>query len=152
MTLFIKLQDGAPVGYPIEEANFRQLFSNISFPTYFTAEAVEPLGYGIYDFSNAPEPGRYEKVVEATPVRNEYGIWKQTWAAVAMTLEERAVADNDQWKIIRNERNRRLAACDWMYLTDATVPPPAWAAYRQALRDLPQDNPDPFNIVWPTSP
>jgi hypothetical protein len=25
-----------------------------------------------------------------------------------------------------------------------------WAAYRQALRDLPQTQTDPFNIVWPT--
>ena len=28
----------------------------------------------------------------------------------------------------------------------------AWAAYRQALRDLPQNTQDPFNPVWPTKP
>ena len=64
----------------------------------------------------------------------------------------RAQKDAEQWSAVRADRNKRLADCDWTQLADATVDAAAWAAYRQALRDLPQNNPDPFNIVWPTSP
>ncbi|TFU17588.1 phage tail assembly chaperone [Thermus tengchongensis] len=42
---------------------------------------------------------------------------------------------------LRAERDRRLAATDWVVARayEQGVPvPPKWAAYRQALRDLPQ--------------
>ena len=57
-----------------------------------------------------------------------------------------------QWPIVRTERNRRLQACDWTQLSDIPAETKAlWEPYRQALRDI-TDQPDPFNIVWPTPP
>lgn len=53
---------------------------------------------------------------------------------------------------LRIERNRRLAVCDWTQVADAPVDQAAWAAYRQALRDLPGSTPDPHSPVWPTPP
>ncbi|MGE5552816.1 MAG: tail fiber assembly protein [Betaproteobacteria bacterium] len=53
---------------------------------------------------------------------------------------------------LRAERDARLAACDWTQLPDVPLTPEqkaAWAAYRQALRDLPETTTDPFNPVWP---
>ena len=152
MTLFIQLQDGQPVGYPIEEGNFRQLFPNTSFPTYFTANAVEPLGYGIYDFANAPETGRYEKAVEVAPVRNEYGIWRQTYAVVPMDDAEKQDVDTQKAEAVRADRTARLAACDWTQVLDAPVDTAAWAAYRQDLRDVPSQAGFPWEINWPAQP
>jgi hypothetical protein len=153
MTLFIQLQDGQPVGYPIVESNFRQLFPNTSFPAYFTAEAVEPLGYGIYDFSGQPENlSRYEKAVEVAPVRNEYGVWRQTWAVADMDGVERQAVDDAKTKAVRAERNWRLAACDWTQLADAPVDSLAWANYRQALRDVPSQPGFPWEVQWPVEP
>jgi hypothetical protein len=43
-----------------------------------------------------------------------------------------------RWQLFREERNRRLAACDWTQVSDAPVHREAWAAYRQELRDLRQ--------------
>ena len=37
----------------------------------------------------------------------------------------------------RIHRDRLLAASDWTQVADAPVDQPAWAAYRQALRDFP---------------
>lgn len=54
----------------------------------------------------------------------------------------------------RTKRNRLLAESDWVVIraTDLGEPiPPEWHAYRQALRDI-TDQPDLFNIVWPTKP
>lgn len=52
----------------------------------------------------------------------------------------------------RAERNRLLAACDWTQVPDAPVDAAAWAAYRAALRDVPQQAGFPEVIDWPTAP
>lgn len=54
---------------------------------------------------------------------------------------------------IRRERDALLAASDWTQNPDAPVDAKAWAAYRQALRDLPATIKDPTaEIDWPTPP
>ena len=53
---------------------------------------------------------------------------------------------------VRVERKRLLAASDWTQLTDAPVDQAAWAVYRQALRDVPQQAGFPDNVVWPVKP
>ena len=56
------------------------------------------------------------------------------------------------WGDVRKERDRRLSATDWTQLPDVPIATKeAWAAYRQSLRDI-TEQPDPFNIVWPTPP
>ena len=60
------------------------------------------------------------------------------------------------WISLRAERDRRLAATDWIMLPDVSVPPGTtreqWAAYRQALRDVPQQPGAPWDVVWPEPP
>lgn len=56
------------------------------------------------------------------------------------------------WEAVRYKRNQRLAASDWTQLPDVPLTTKeAWAAYRQALRDI-TEQPDPLNIVWPEPP
>lgn len=52
----------------------------------------------------------------------------------------------------RAERDRRLAACDWTQVADAPVDRAAWAAYRQGLRDVPDQPGFPDVIAWPEEP
>tara|TARA_R100000329_G_scaffold6436_1_gene7981 strand:- start:47 stop:406 length:360 start_codon:yes stop_codon:yes gene_type:complete len=63
-------------------------------------------------------------------------------------------------KLLREERNTRLAATDWRASSDLTLPD-AWKTYRQALRDLPASaspklnasgNLDLTSVTWPTEP
>ena len=66
-------------------------------------------------------------------------------------------ADNDfpdevYWNRLRNERTELLEKSDWTQVADAPVDAAAWAAYRQALRDLPANTTDPRNPTWPTQP
>ena len=62
---------------------------------------------------------------------------------------------NFKMQELRQERNKRLAACDWVVIratsTDTPVPE-EWKTYMQALRDLPANTEDPVNPVWPVSP
>lgn len=49
------------------------------------------------------------------------------------------------------KRKRLLAASDWMASPDRTMTE-AQRAYRQALRDIPEQEGYPNNVVWPTEP
>jgi len=73
-----------------------------------------------------------------------------------MTPEELAehntLVQISAWAYLRNERNRLLAESDWTVLADTPTNTAAWKAYRQALRDLPDNTADPANPVWPTPP
>jgi hypothetical protein len=67
---------------------------------------------------------------------------------------------NSKWKELllkdlRAERDRRLAATDWVTLkaySTSTPVPEAWATYMQALRDLPATTEDPKDPEWPAVP
>ena len=63
-------------------------------------------------------------------------------------------------KLLREERNRRIAKTDWRAGSDLTLAS-AWSTYRQALRDLPASaSPkldsnyelDLTSVTWPTEP
>jgi hypothetical protein len=62
---------------------------------------------------------------------------------------------NTKLEIIRDMRDGLLEDSDWMMTTDSPLTDEKrteWQTYRQALRDLPQSNTDPFSIVFPTRP
>ena len=65
------------------------------------------------------------------------------------------LVEEHKWKDFRQERNKRLAECDWVatraFTTDTPVPD-EWKTYMQALRDLPSLAEDPANPVWPVAP
>ena len=46
--------------------------------------------------------------------------------------------EETSWAIIRKKRDFLLRTTDWTMTTGCTVDQAAWAAYRQALRDIPQ--------------
>tara|TARA_B100001564_G_scaffold17441_1_gene13327 strand:- start:553 stop:912 length:360 start_codon:yes stop_codon:yes gene_type:complete len=63
-------------------------------------------------------------------------------------------------RLLRIERDKRLAACDWRASSDLTLGD-AWKTYREALRDLPasanptvdsEGNLNASSVTWPTEP
>jgi len=52
----------------------------------------------------------------------------------------------------RTKRNTLLTQSDWTQVADAPVDQAAWATYRQALRDVPDQDGFPTDINWPTKP
>jgi len=62
-------------------------------------------------------------------------------------------ATNEQkWDQIRNWRNAELSKSDWTMHTDAPTDKVAWAAYRQALRDLPAQGGSADDATIPSAP
>ena len=67
------------------------------------------------------------------------------------SVDEGAVVNARNLKVLRVERNRLLAETDYLALADSTLTD-EMRTYRQALRDLPANTTDPANPVWPTKP
>ncbi len=71
------------------------------------------------------------------------------------------INDDAQWKVVREERNRRIDAFRWkidrqrdlidlgLATSDTLIP---LVSYVQQLRDIPQTQTDPYNIVFPEEP
>tara|TARA_B110000305_G_C19180566_1_gene511787 strand:+ start:68 stop:442 length:375 start_codon:yes stop_codon:yes gene_type:complete len=65
------------------------------------------------------------------------------------------ITKDQTWKNLREERNRRLAEVDWVFVEDVQLSDEnykAWVAYRKALRELPSTTEDPENPIWPEKP
>jgi len=70
-----------------------------------------------------------------------------TWNEVPESFFTEQKAD-----FIRSERDDLLKQSDWTQVADAPVDAHAWATYRQALRDVPQQPGFPEEIDWPEAP
>lgn len=69
--------------------------------------------------------------------------------------EDTAAKDAAKWDEVRAERDRKLKECDWTQLPDSPLTSgkkTEYATYRQELRDVPENNADPYDISWPLEP
>lgn len=93
-------------------------------------------------------PGEPEDIEEALQVR-------RTWPNAVPDTEGWAAHLEAKATLVRAERAARLTACDWTQLPDApltTEQRSAWAAYRQALRNVPEQAGFPQVVEWPAKP
>ena len=74
-----------------------------------------------------------------------------TWSAVSAKKTE--LVNAEPMRLLREERDRRLAETDWMASSDITMSS-EWTTYRQALRDVPaQEGVTGLDdVTWPTKP
>lgn len=105
------------------------------------------------------------------PCRIEEGVVDEKFVGSTFTITETEVIETKQWrkftveeqaeieaqkaKQIRTERNAKLTETDWTQVDDTpldNVAKSAWANYRQALRDVPDQAGFPFNVNWPDLP
>lgn len=101
-------------------------------------QALDELGYSGYSWR----------------LKNDKLIWNDsrpgpTEEQIQSKIEELKAAE--PLRLLREERDRKLAATDWR----ATIDYPgddqaAWLEYRQALRDVTEQ--DPENVTWPEEP
>ena len=75
--------------------------------------------------------------------------WGTTWSAVSAKRDELIAAE--PMKLLRAERDRRIAETDWWASSDLTMTAEQ-TAYRQALRDVPENYTSLDDVVWPTKP
>lgn len=85
------------------------------------------------------------------PSREFRECWRHDGAAVVVDV---ALETQERWRRIRRERDRRLHASDSLMAraNETGVKIAEWKTYRQTLRDIPQSQSDPKNILWPQAP
>ena len=75
--------------------------------------------------------------------------------AVEQEAAYKAQKDATQAESVRSQRTQLLKDSDWTQLDDTpfdNAKKMAWANYRQALRDIPDQASFPWDIQWPTQP
>jgi hypothetical protein len=72
--------------------------------------------------------------------------------AAEQEAEYKAMKDAEQAASVRNSRTQKLKDSDWTQIADSTADKAAWAAHRQALRDITSQAGFPWTIDWPTQP
>ena len=91
-------------------------------------------------------------------------IWKNTEVTKPTETEVNnkiaELQNAEPMRLLREERNKRLANCDWRASSDLTLST-AWKTYRQSLRDLPASaspkldanrNLEMSSVTFPTEP
>ena len=125
-------------------------FPNISFPNDDAVKAYA-LTHGAYLVSDIREfNSETEKLVSCEPViENDVAyivsVQPKTQADLNVDQEAKSI-------FIRGQRDLLLSKSDWTQVEDAPVNKEAWATYRQALRDIPNQEGFPSNVTWPTQP
>ena len=167
-----RVQDGS-----VKTQNeIRKLFNNVCLPNVWTQEVYDLLK--ISPISNNPPPEATRQYTKFTRngVEEVNGVWQWVWVEEDMfspypyvneegldfikTKEEQEKEYQDKLDanasaLVRKNRNRLLAASDWV-ITKAfesnTTPPAEWVAYRQALRDITGQEGFPHTVTYPTQP
>jgi len=137
---------------PITVGDYRELFSNTSFPAsgpsdeFLTANNAKKVNaFKTHDrltqklaSCSAYDDGEFVSVVQVE----------------SLSAEEIQAAKDSAMAQLRSTRNQLLTACDWTQMADCTIPKKAeWATYRQTLRDFPSAVPDArAAVTWPNNP
>jgi hypothetical protein len=145
------IKDGQVIKYPYGASDLRRDHPNVSFPKVIKDDVFSTFGVERVFFVTQPEITYAQELKEGDPVFAD-GRWNQTFAVVDLAEEEVSGRTTQKAEEVRAERDSKLANSDWTQVADAPVDKAAWAAYRQALRDIPSQDGFPWSVQWPTKP
>ena len=149
---YLKINIDQSVEYPYSINQLKNDYPNTSFPQIITNNLL--LEYGVHLVIDVAKGNDYTKnYTEVTPqIIN--GQYYQNWIVTDATQEEIEYRINEQWSIIKMQRNQYLSQSDWTQLYDSPLTleeKNKWMIHRQELRNVVDQN-DPFDIIWPTVP
>jgi len=156
--LLVKTANGQVEQFPYTLGDLRRDNPQTSFPKKI-GDAILA-SYGIVhvmpDARPEHDPLVQTVVRDAEPHNNETAVDEETgetyetcrWV-IGYTVVNKPQDQAEH--AVRNKRDRLLQDTDWMALSDTTMSP-AWASYRQALRDITEQAGFPYSVVWPTKP
>ena len=162
----IRIRTSGAVMYEAEFRAYQKANGGPSWDTT-TTEVLEALGVDVVFEGPQATGGTVYQFSQAAGVEQVDGKWytkyvlgptftdtPATDTTPAQTAAEQEAAykaskDAEQAKSVRTSRNDKLKECDWTQITDSMADKPAWATYRQALRDITTQAGFPWTITWP---
>ena len=147
---YIKLTNNVAERYTLRQ--LRKDNPNVSFPEAPTLALLSD--WGVYSYTKATPPDCDEatQVCEDLGLTAAGGAYSENYVVRAKTQEELDTYAVKLARIARIDREDLLNASDWTQLEDSPVSKTAWATYRQALREVPQQAGFPLDVVWPVKP
>ena len=143
--MHIKLTNGVPAKYTLGQ--LRRDNKNTSFPKQMSDELLAEYDVYPYTVSDMPDYDRITQTcVEGNFEQDAQGNWSLQWAIENLPQDEAEMR-------VRRERDRDLQQCDWVVVKHSesgTPVPTEWINYRQALRDITNQEGFPYNVTWPT--
>jgi hypothetical protein len=124
-----------------------------------TFKVINPNNLGDYALTGVTTSVTYSSA-EAEKEYTNSVEWRKPDGSVSMTssdfvLDYGVVGPVVELMMLREERNKKLAATDWVvtkaFETGGGVPE-SWKTYRQALRDITISTQSIFSVTWPTEP
>ena len=137
---------------PITVGDYRELFSNTSFPAsgpsdeFLTANNAKKVNaFKAHDRLT-------QKLVSCSAYDDDEFV--SVVQVADMSAEEIQATKDSAMANIKLTRNQLLSACDWTQMPDVNFTKKTlWATYRQLLRDLPTTITDPRTFTeWPHNP
>ena len=154
-------------GAVITISEFKAEHPRTAFPKQINTLVLDSYGYdAVLNGPSATTSGPYETSVR-DGVEQVDGKWftkfvvgpvftdNDEGTAAEQETAYRAKVDATVGASVREERGRKLAACDWTVLTDSpltTAKKTEWKTYRQALRDITSAEGFPHDVTWPSEP
>ncbi len=144
-----RIENDLIVEYPIYD-----LPSRYGEPLYgdLTLDENIPAGFVYVEMETYPLLDMPNERAEYGEPYLKDGRWYGPWIIVPLSETEKQLKLQSEAELQRKHRDYLLTSCDWTQLTDAPVDPAPWAAYRQTLRDVPQQEGFPWQIEWPQPP
>lgn len=152
-------------GQVMYEGEFREYIKSTDGASWdvTTTDVLEALGADVVFEGPQATGGTVYQYSQAQGVEQVDGKWYTKYVlgpiftdgettAAEQEAAYKAQKDTEQAKNVRASRDTKLAECDWVVVKalETGGPVPAdWAAYRQALRDLPSQNDFPWGVTWP---
>jgi hypothetical protein len=151
------------------QGQIRSMHPNVSLPKVWNDNVHITLGIDPVLRSPKPNPSEEFKIVVRNGVeKDSNGKWVQAWTeqdmfqvytdadgnevTVQAQKDAKTAADSaSSAKVERTNRDNLLKDTDHYGLSDVTMSADM-TAYRQALRDIPQQAGFPNSITWPTKP
>lgn len=145
--------DGSVNRYPYTLSDLTRANPGTSFPEQISDETAAVFNCFPVSLTDSPA---YDHTVNIERTAAKQGDqWVEQWISTPATPEQIAERTTAKANGVREDRNQRLAACDWTQLTDTPLDLDAklaWQLYRETLRMVPQQTGFPWNVQWPPKP
>jgi hypothetical protein len=159
----VRIRETGAVMY---ESEFRAMFPNTSMPQQLSEELINEFGADVVFEGPQASGGTVYQYSQRQGVEQIEGKWYTKYVlgpvftdgettAAEQEAAYKATKDAEQAKSVRQQRDDKLKESDWRVIKALESNTPqdfAWAAYRQALRDITTQTGFPWTIDWPVNP
>lgn len=150
--MYVKIKEGKIDRYPYSFEDLRRDNPHKSFNANTPLAVLEEHGVYVVKHEETPVFNSLTHRIQVSSipklVNNEWVLVKEL---VELDEKEQEAKLEELTVKAKEQRNKLLAATDWLALTDNTMSP-EMAAYRQALRNISKQDGFPINIIWPEKP